>query len=486
MSHVNRWTSLALLAVVMAMCNYLAARHYRRGDWTSTKVFSISDKTIAVLKALDKDVKVTAFMLQQGRGEESIYDEVKELLTRFQRYSTKLSIEHLDLDRDRTRAELLVKKYKINTDDVSQGGVVVFESGDRNKYVTREEMTEYDMDPSTGSRSLKAFKGEGAFLAAIRTVTESNQPMLCFTTGHGEAEMDSYEDAGLAYLDEELKRDNYKTKKLDARALEGARAPQGCDVVILGGPQRGFAGPEVSALDAHLAAGGKLLLLLGPTFERAVSGFLRLGVEDLAERWGARLGQNVALDEVAVVGEQPLVTWGTLEGYGDHAVARGLRGKPTVWTLAREVRAAPREGLLATEIVRTSDKGWGETSLAVLRGEAEPRFDPATDVKGPLPVAVAAEDTQKGARLVVLGSAAFIANARLSGLIRDYNRDLVLSSIAWLTKKDTLVAVGPKSPENFKLALSEDQAMNVFYISLFGLPGLGLIAGILIWSRRRR
>jgi len=481
----ERWLSLLLLAVVLALGNYLAARHYRRGDWTAAQMFSISDKTVSVLKALDKDVKVTAFMLAPGRGQESVYDEVKELLTRFQRYSAKLSIEHLDLDRDRTRAELLVKKYKINTDDVSQGGVVVFESGDRNKYVTRDEMTEYDMDPSTGSRSLKAFKGEGAFLAAIRTVTESSQPTLCFTTGHGEAEMDSYEDGGYAYLDEELKRDNYKTKELDARALEGGKPPAGCDVLIVGGPQRGFAPSEVSALDAHFAAGGKALLFLGPVFERGVSAFLRLGIEDLAQRWGARLGQNVALDEFAVIGEQPLVTWGTLEGYGDHAVARGLRGKPTVWTLAREVRAVPREGLEATEIVRTSDKGWGETSLAVLRGEAEPRLDPATDVKGPVPVAVAVEDT-KGARIVVMGSAALIANARLSGMIRDYNRDLVLSSVAWLAKKDTLVAVGPKNPENFKLVLTEDQAMNVFYISLIGLPGLGLIAGAMLWWRRRR
>jgi hypothetical protein len=483
---VNRWTSLALLAVVLALCNYLSARHYRRGDWTRARVFSISDKTVQVLETLDKDVKVTALMLPAGRGEESVYDEVKETLTRFERYSKRVRVEHLDLDRDRTRADLLFKKYKINSDDVSQGGVVVFESGDRNKYVTRDEMTEYDMDPQTGARSLKAFKGEGAFLSAMRTVTESSQAVLCFTGGHGEAEIDSYEADGFAYLDEELKRDNYKTRELEARALEGGNPPPGCDVIVVGGPQRAFAATEAAALESHLQAGGKALLLLGPVFERGVSAFVRVGLEEVAERWGARLGSNVTLDEVAVVGEQPLVTWGTLEGYGDHPVVRGLRGKPTVWSLAREVRAAPREGIAPTELVRTSDKGWGEASLAALRGEAEPRFDAATDVKGPVPVAVAAEDGAKGGRIVVMGSAGFIANARLSGLIRDYNRDLVLSAVAWLAKKEALVAVGPKNPENFKLALTADQALDVFYLSLIGLPGLGLIAGAIIWWRRRQ
>ena len=486
MSAGNRWVSLLLLAIVLGLANYLAARHYRRGDWTRAQVFSISDKTVQVLRALDKDVKITAFMLPSGRGQESIYDEVEELLTRFARYSKHVRVEHLDLDRDRSRADLLVKKYKINTDDVSQGGVVVFESGDRNKYVTRAEMTEYDFDEATGAQNLKAFKGEGAFLSAIRTVTESRQPRLCFTTGHGEPEIDSYEDAGYAYLDEELKRDNYKTRKLDARALEGGKAPPDCDVLIIAGPQRAFAATEAAALESHLTGGGKLLMLLGPAFERGLTGYLRLGLEELTERWGVRLGQNVVLDDFAVVGEQPLVTWGTIEGYGDHPVVKGLRGKPTVWPLARETRPVPREGLEARELVRTGDKGWGETSLAVLRGEAEPCMDAATDVKGPVPVAVATEDGKRGARLVVLGSSALVANARLGGLVRDYNRDLLLSAVAWLSKKETLVAVGPKNPENFKLALTEDQAMNIFYISFIGLPGLGLIAGTMIWWRRRR
>jgi gliding motility-associatede transport system auxiliary component len=485
MTGLNRWASLLVLAVLLGMANYLAARHYRRGDWTRARMFSISDKTAQVLKALDKDVRVTAFLVPAGRGQESIYDEVKELLARFQRYSGHVRVELLDFDRDRSRADLLVKKYKINTDDAAQGGVVVFESGDRNKYVTRDEMAEYDVQPDTGVRSLKAFKGEGAFLSAIRTVTETSQPVICFSTGHGEAEIDSYEDSGYGYLDEELKRDNYKTRKLDGRALRD-KPPAGCDVIAVAGPQRAFAPGEAAVLDAALAAGGKLLLLLGPAFERGLGGFLRLGLEDVAERWGARLGQNVVLDDFAVLGEQPLLTWGTVEGYGDHPIVRGMRGKPTVWVLAREVRPMPHEGLDARELVRSGDKGWGETNLAVLRGEAEPQMDAATDVKGPVPVAVAAEDTKKGSRMVVLGSSQLVSNARLSGLVRDYDKDLVLSAIAWLTHKETLVAVGPKNPENFKLALGADQAMNIFYVSFIGLPGLGLIAGAMIWWRRRR
>jgi len=482
----NRWLSVALLAVVLGMANYIAARHYRRGDWTKAKVFSVSDKTIQVLKALDKDVKVTAFMLPPDRGQESIYDEVSELLTRFRRYSERIEVEHLDLDRDRARADLLIQKYKINNDDLAQGGVVVFESGDRNKYVTQDEMTDYDYDPTTGARSLEAFKGEGAFLSAIRTVTEVDQSLICFTSGHGEREIDSFEDDGYAYLDEDLQRDNYETKKLEARALEGGKVPSDCDVVVVGGPERAFAEAEVATLEKHLLGGGKLLLLLGPTFERGLLAFRRIGLEDLVERWGARLGQNVVLDDFAVIGEQPWLTWGTLEGYGDHSIVRGLRDKPTVWVLVRETRPNPRDGLQATELVRSGDKGWGETNLAVLRGEAEAGFDPATDVKGPVPVAVAVEDEKKGARLVVLGSSELVANARLGGLVRDHNRDLVLSALAWLADKEALVAVGPKSPENFKLALTEDQALNIFYIAFFGLPGMGLIAGVMVWWRRRR
>ena len=79
--------------------------------------------------------------------------------------------------------------------------------------------------------------------------------------------------------------------------------------------------------------------------------------------------------------------------------------------------------------MHTSDAGWGETNLGIFRAEAELRYDPAQDVKGPVSIAVAAERTEgtgKGARLVVFGSSELASNRVL---LAAYNRDLVLSAL---------------------------------------------------------
>ena len=85
--------------------------------------------------------------------------------------------------------------------------------------------------------------------------------------------------------------------------------------------------------------------------------------------------------------------------------------------------------------MHTSDAGWGETDLGIFRAEAELRYDPGKDVKGPVSIAVAAERTEgtgKGARLVVFGSSEMASNRVL---LAGYNRDLVLSAIAWLEQR---------------------------------------------------
>ncbi len=484
---VNAWLATLLVAVLLGMLNYLAARHYRRGDWTRARMFSISEKTANVLRALDKDVRATVFMFRGSDGEAGqLRADVDELLERFRRYTKRLKVEMIDPDRDPQRVQLLAKQYEIKQDDLDMGGVVVFASGKKHKYVTRDDIAEYDFGGETGEdRKLKAFKGEAAFLGALTTVTEESQSLLCFTAGHGEAAIDAFEELGLSSLDEELKRDNYKTRKLEDGAL-GKPIPGECAAVVVAGPQRAFAQPEIETIDTYLRGGGRVLLLLGPVLDSNVERFLDTGMEELAARWGIHVGANVVVDDAAVPGHYRYITWLTSEGFGAHPIGEAMKGKAVIFTLPREVRAKGAQGLDARDVVRSSDKGWGETSFGFLRGESELRFDAATDVKGPVPIAAAAEKSETGARLVVIGTADFVSNAQLRGAVRDYSRDFALGSVAWLLQKEARVAVGPKEPEHFKLALTDAQLGTVFLVVFVAMPLVALGGGVAVWWRRRQ
>ena len=53
---------VVLIAVLLAMVNWLGYRHYVRGDWTKAGIYSLSDKTLNIVKDLKDEVKITVFM----------------------------------------------------------------------------------------------------------------------------------------------------------------------------------------------------------------------------------------------------------------------------------------------------------------------------------------------------------------------------------------------------------------------------------------
>jgi ABC-type uncharacterized transport system involved in gliding motility auxiliary subunit len=298
--------------------------------------------------------------------------------------------------------------------------------------------------------------------------------------------VETYADAGYGYIVDEVRRDSYRTMVVGTREL--VTGVQGCGVLVIGGPQTAFAPAELDAVDRFLRRDGRVFVLLGPVLDRKVTRHRRVGLESLLARWGVQVLDNIVVDRLAIPGEQPLMTWATRDGYGDHPIARAVgKGALTVWPLVREVRpaAGEREGLSAVSLVRTSEEGWAETDLASLRGDRPLRLDRAVDTPGPVSVAVAAR--WRGTRLVVFGTERGVINRRIGQMtIRDYNRDLFLSAVGWLAGHEARIAVGPKTPRSLTLALDQRQLTRVFLICVVGLPLSSLCVGLWVWWRRRR
>src|SRR5262249_37747305 len=154
------------------------------------------------------------------------------------------------------------KKYNIDGEDL-RDGVVVFESGGKTKYVPKGELVEYDYrETQMGAedQKMRSYKGEAAFDSALLTVTEEAQTQVCFEKGHDEADPEKFDEEGYSAFAEALKRDNYKVRTVNG-------APKDCDVLVIGGPHRAWEKSEVSALETYLERGGKVFVLLGPSFD---------------------------------------------------------------------------------------------------------------------------------------------------------------------------------------------------------------------------
>src|SRR5207248_2170806 len=193
---------VVLAAALLVGVNYLSARHWKRGDWTKTRLYSLSETTKKIVAGIKKPVRVTVFM----GGGERLSQPVRELLSRYQALSSRIEVEYLDPRRNPARAEALVKEFGIRQN------TVVFRSGDRKKYVEEDKLADVDFSAAGmggGAPSIKAFKGEEAFTSALLAVTEERQPKVYFSKGHGEASLDSAE-RGRGYGDAKqlLERDN--------------------------------------------------------------------------------------------------------------------------------------------------------------------------------------------------------------------------------------------------------------------------------------
>ena len=482
----NVLVQLVAVFVLLVLVNWLVSRHYTRFDWTKSGYYKISEKTQQALAALREPVRVIVYLQPNAESEleEKIFQDVRQLLTEFQFYGRdRLQIEYVDPDRDLARAKQVVEEFKF---DVREPALVIFAHGSRSKYVSKDEMVEMDGGSGMGEGGparIRSFKAEGAFLGAIQTVTEGEPPTIYFLTGHGERDPESFEQrAGYSTLATYIKRDNLKVARWNWQ--EQQAFPTNASTLVIAGPKTRFSEAEQAALDQYLKNHGRALVLLDPKIETGLEVFLK--------KWGVQVDDDLILRKAgALLGTELLDVNAIATTYAPHAVTAKLADVNTEFPYCRSVRQAKTEGASAdqprvTELASTSAAFWGETDPDTEHA----KFDPARDVAGPVSLAVAVETGQpRGVdvdlgetRLIVVGTASFVDNSALTAGTLDF----FMSSLNWLLKREQLLAVGPKVPDEFRLDISPNQLKAVYALAIGGLPMLVGLVGLLVWLRRRK
>lgn len=473
---------VALVAAAVLLGNVIVARHPRRLDATSARVYTLDARTRQILADVQRPVRVLVLVGADRSAEnvplyEGLYEEVDELLRRFQAVQPLIAVEKLDPALDPGRIDELAEEYALTPVEVAGGGAVIFMAGPRHRAVGLLDMAAYGSNEAGGV--LTEFRGEEAFAAALLEVTDDARPEVCFTDGHGElplAETGSRRD--LSAVADALERDAVRASPLSE--LTGG-VPSRCAVVAVFGAQVPFTTREAQALDEYLARGGRLLVGADPDLTPAGE-VQAIGLEALLVRHGARLAPALVIDRERELGV-PLA-WGTLWGYGGHPIAAAFNGRrATIWFGPRWVEPVDADGVTAAALVSSSADGWAETDVAALR-ERIPTGPDDKDAHGPVPIAVAAEAAATGARVVVFGSARSFTTQVIDRGV-GVNDALAASAVAWLTGRTKLIGVGPKTPEQFRVVMTTGQVRRLFYATVVGLPAVAAGLLLLVWWRRR-
>jgi hypothetical protein len=488
-------TSLALLAILL-MANYLAFRHYKRFDWTSQGIYTLSPKSQSVLRELNKDVDVYVFL---SRGE-SGFLSTDELLKRYSAASQHVRLHYVDPDREAGQFKLLAQRFGVAAGVLESGEaradvaavVALADQNDKNWHVGREDLVAADLGGGAqGGSDEVQLKGEQALTGAIVQVTSGRPTKLCVTQGHGEWSLTDGDERSLSSLQRGLKHDNLVWEPLDTLGLSSV--PSGCDAMLVVGPLRPFSDAEAKLVVSYVRGGGSALLMLDPVIEHdqiASTGFE-----------GALRELNIRLDTDLVIelDKERLLSRNAAEfvvtEFGDHETTRALQHSARVFlSLARSVSPLGNAGDVQI-LMRSGDRAFGKINIAEVSPDAEPTRG-AADVEGPVSLAVAtqlsptgqvdkADRNKRGGRLAIIGDSDFLTDALLQ-TPELANFHLASALIGWTSERPALIEIPPKKIKSGNIVFSQDDLWSLFFRVAVLLPAAALVLGVAVWLNRRQ
>jgi ABC-type uncharacterized transport system involved in gliding motility auxiliary subunit len=441
--------SILFIALLIAV-NALAARFPKTWDATESKVYTLSDKSLSILRGLDKPVELVAFLPTGERN----HGDLDEILKRYVARSRKLTYRIVDPEKEPQEADRF---------GVTQAGILAARCGDERAIA------------SPGPTGTFA---EGDVTGLILKVTRPGGKRIYAITGHGEPEITDLETAaGLGGAAAALKDDNVEMRPLFL-ATE-PNVPDDAAAVLLCGPVKPLIAHELDALRAYLERGGRLFALINPGTDAGLAPLLsdyRLALNDdmiVDQEEIAFLGARLGLDPI-------------VEEFPPHPITRGFRQRIRL-SQARSLSIKIEGGLpgvVAQPLARTRPSSWGETrwkdALATGRVAKDDK-----DTPGPLLVAATAtakSPSSGEARIVLVGDSDWIVNGNLDAF---FNRELFINALHWLTGSEDLIVGPQKTLRASRLNMTTGDQRNLFRFGVLLLPEVLLIGGIVAWLRRK-
>ena len=438
---------LLVVLAILVVVNILADRYNKSFDTTSNKRYSLSEQTQKIVKGLKQNATITYF------NQSTRFAEGKDLLDEYANLSPKVHVAYVDPDKSPELARAA---------GIRNFGTAVVQVGAKKEIA--KDMTEEGIT--------------GAFIRDLKGTTRT----VCFVTGSGEHQIDNTERDGFSHFKDLLARDEYQAKSIDL--LQNATVPADCTTVVIAGPTHDYQQPEVDAIKNYVEGGGRAFFMLDPPIQFGSSD---IGANDaltsVLGSWGVTLDKNMVLDlnpvgQLAGLGPQVVL----VTTYSSQPIVSDMRGSAVGIPLSRSLEIKDTG---KTSVQKLFDSSGSSLATSNLSSPEVSVADPKNR-KGPFTIAAAGTyNTGKAnsqGRFVVIGSSSWAAN-RFLGF--NGNGDLASNAMNWLSSDEDLISIRPKQQEDRRITMTRAQLILVRTVSQFVLPLIVIIAGTMVWWKRR-
>ena len=476
----NVLAQIVLVLFLVAMVNSIAFKHYARWDFSRDQKYALSDKTKRFLDTLKGKMRITVFFPPTT----PITTDVQNLLTEYQYAGKgKIDIEHIDPERNLSRAKELFDKYKVVTDEP----LLVVDYEGRNKTVKASEMADIDqsgMALGEGPR-VAAFKGEQAITSAMIDLVEGKKKTLGYVLGHKEPALT--EGSAISVLKTFIENENIQFKELNLLDLDAI--PEDVKTVMIVGPQYDFSDREMRLLRNFWDKQGRILLLLDPAAKTPKLGafvselgvkvnddrlmvFLRTGIQELA------LTRDV---QARFPGDSPI----TRRLADVRALFLGGTSSLTLEPDRARVANIRIEPLIQAEKGYFAETDYNTDNQAKLQADAKRDDNTQITIGAAIEKGGSADERVQlnSSRLVVVSNATFVQD---NAITQDQQGlDFMSGSVNWLLSREQLIGIAPKVSKPLTFSLNGDALARLRWIVLVFMPLIPAVIGTVVWWQRR-
>jgi hypothetical protein len=517
-------------------------------DWTKARgVYSLASSSKKLIEGLKNE---THFVVLMTAGSPP-YRDLQVMLENCQSLNNKFMVDYVSPDTDAESYRQLARNFKKILPeqrfrgDTSGRGVLIVNGPMPDKpdhkvpytFVPERKLYEYERGgPDSGGQYV--FKAEDELLKELKFLLQDRaKRKIYFLQGNGEPTIgqakaerrgqyrQSFQDVGVRFIVEKLKRDNYDVAGLtfDREPEKGKgddivpakeegpkkqkEIPEDCHTLILAGVSKTLPDEIVESIRRYMERGGKvgsrLMVFLDVVADPAYAKLVDTGLEPMLKRFGVEVTNEIAMGRMMHKNDDPGIVIASPPSGSENVLASQFVNDDYYFAgFARILKPASSGRFKAETILELRKRAQGlneiikQTDPKVLQNPQGYMMDlqKAGNVvqyqmllsQTPEPVAVAVTEDGKP-RVVVFGDTEFITDREM--LVGQSNREnyaLFLSALEWMAEKDS-IGTRPRITTSYRFPAA---ARSMVYRMIF-LPTwlmlLGIVSlGVCTWVVRRR
>lgn len=445
-------------------------------DMTASKLYSITDDTKEMLKEISDDIVI--YVLASEKDGDST---INKTLNNYKSNSKHITVEYKDTNLNPN----FYSEYA-DTAPSSNSLIVVNKSNNKSRVIDYSDI--YIADTSsyyyTGQTSYTGYDCEGKVDSAISYVLSENNPVIYEITGHDEVGM------GTSFS-EAIEKMNCDIEEIKLASMDDISVDD-CEAVLILGPEKDYSKDDADKVINYLNAGGKAIVAC-ENYESAMTD--KPNFETILEAFGVKpVDGVVAENDSSFYSGQYGPFFIFANGSGSFAsdvsnyiiapYAKGLQ------------QLNEEDSTISYTSLATTSKGVSKTKLesATKYEKEDGDIDGTFDLGAQITKTVTSdsedgeESTTVETNLLVLSSV-YMLDDDMNELVSDANLDMFTNALNEYIDSDSKVqslSIPSKDLQSAQLTINASGTRFVGVVVAVVLPVGILIAGIVIWARRRK